>query len=278
VQAKLNNSNAQKICQNRPDVKEKNIIARKEYSNRPDVKERFAQWSKEYHNREDVKQRTSEWTKKYFESDEDARFRLSNHIKEYYATEYKEDIDAQRKRSEIAKEINSRDNIKECKSSKSKEMWENKDFKKRMCEKQKEVQNRPERKMLNSVHGLSLWQNPEYADKVMKSSFKYKDFTLPSGKIIKIQGYEPQVLTELLKTYAEEDIVIGVKEMNLTIGRISYVFENKASTYFPDFYIKSTNTIIEVKSKYMFELHKERNLAKEQACLQQGFKFEFIIF
>jgi hypothetical protein len=47
--------------------------------------------------------------------------------------------------------------------------------------------------------------------------------------------------------------------------------------YFPDIYIKSTNTIIEVKSQWTFDNWKEKNLAKEQACLQQGFNFEFII-
>lgn len=100
---------------------------------------------------------------------------------------------------------------------------------------------------------------------------------LPSGRIVKIQGYEPQVLDELLKTYVENDIVIGVKEMNKTIGQIKYEFEGRLKTYYPNFYIKSENKIIEVKSQWTFDKWKEKNLAKEQACLQQGFKFEFVI-
>lgn len=76
---------------------------------------------------------------------------------------------------------------------------------------------------------------------------------LPSGRIVKIQGYEPQVLDELLKTYVENDIVIGVKEMNKTIGQIKYEFEGRLKTYYPNFYIKSENKIIEVKSQWTFD-------------------------
>lgn len=123
---------------------------------------------------------------------------------------------------------------------------------------------------------LKYWSNPENLIKRCDHGIYY-DYELPSGKIVKIQGYEPAVLTKLLKLYNEDDIVIGVKEMNKEIGQIKYMFDYNVHTYYPDFYIKSEHKIIEVKSKWTYEKWKEKNLAKEQACLQQGFNFEFII-
>ena len=61
------------------------------------------------------------------------------------------------------------------------------------------------------------------------------------------------------------------------VGKIQYIFKNTKRTYYHDFYIKSTNTIIEVKSQWTFDKWKEKNLAKQKACLEQGFNFEFII-
>jgi hypothetical protein len=130
---------------------------------------------------------------------------------------------------------------------------------------------------MKSNQMLLYWSNKDFAERVFNSSHRYKSFELPSGRIVKIQGYEPQVLSELLKTYSEDDIVIGVKEMNAAIGKIQYMYEGNLRTYYPDFYIKSTNTIIEVKSTYTFEKWKDKNLAKKQACLQLGFNFEFVI-
>jgi hypothetical protein len=43
-------------------------------------------------------------------------------------------------------------------------------------------------------------------------------------------------------------------------------------------YIISENKIIEVKSKYTYELHKEKNLAKQAACLARFLNFEFRIY
>jgi hypothetical protein len=167
-------------------------------------------------------------------------------------------------------------NRKEC-SDKFLKLWSNDEYKERMIQTQIIAQNTEGSKEKRRVSMIARWSDPEFAKQQFKSRGKYKEFILPSGNVVKIQGYEPQVLTELLKTYDESDIFIEVKNINATIGKISYVHEGKLRTYYPDFYIKSINTIIEVKSKYTFGLHIEKNLAKEQACLQQGFNFDFII-
>ena len=157
------------------------------------------------------------------------------------------------------------------------EKWKNNDYRKKVIENSKKSINTEQELKRRSISGKKNWDNVDYAHKVLMSCVKYKDFTLPSGKIVKLQGYEPQVLTELLKTYSEDDIVIGVKDMNITIKKIKYVYRDTIHTYYPDFYIKSTNTIVEVKSSWTYKLHKKRNLAKQNACLQQGFNFEFRI-
>ena len=43
-------------------------------------------------------------------------------------------------------------------------------------------------------------------------------------------------------------------------------------------YIKSINKIIEVKSIWIYNLHKEKNILKSQACINKGYDFEFWIF
>ncbi|HRW22403.1 MAG TPA: hypothetical protein P5509_10555 [Bacteroidales bacterium] len=85
------------------------------------------------------------------------------------------------------------------------------------------------------------------------------------------------MIDKLLKTIEEKNIVVGRANIINEIGIIKYYFDNALRNYFPDIYIKSTNTIIEVKSQWTFNKWKEKNLAKEQACLQQGFNFEFMI-
>ncbi len=121
------------------------------------------------------------------------------------------------------------------------------------------------------------WRDPEWVETFGKRCFKFKEYMLPSGTIVKIQGYEGIALDMLLETYNENDLCIEYKDIFSTIGKISYTYNNNVHTYIPDIFIKSENKIIEVKSDWTFNLHKEKNLAKEQACLQQGFNFEFII-
>jgi hypothetical protein len=58
---------------------------------------------------------------------------------------------------------------------------------------------------------------------------------------------------------------------------IKYIFENKEKVYFPDFYIKSKNLIVEIKSEYIYNKHLKQNLAKQKACIDQGYDFLFII-
>lgn len=57
---------------------------------------------------------------------------------------------------------------------------------------------------------------------------------------------------------------------------IKYFFNNKECIYFPDFYNEKLNLIIEIKSSYWYSKHIDKNLAKEQACREQGYNFIFV--
>lgn len=61
------------------------------------------------------------------------------------------------------------------------------------------------------------------------------------------------------------------------IAPIPYKFNNKKNIYFPDFFIKSKNLIIEIKSEYYYSRYLEKNLAKQKTCLEQGYNFLFVI-
>lgn len=122
-------------------------------------------------------------------------------------------------------------------------------------------------------------QNMKIFNKTQKSLFKLKIYILPSGKEVKIQGYENRCLDELFKNgYIEKDIIISNKEIEDKIGKIIYTYKDKEHRYFPDIYIKSENKIIEVKSEYTSEFDKEVNLLKQKACLDNGLNFEFKIY
>jgi len=59
---------------------------------------------------------------------------------------------------------------------------------------------------------------------------------------------------------------------------IKYIFNNKNKVYYPDFYIKSLNLIIEIKSTRTIELQGiKRIVAKKMAAINNGFNYIVII-
>ena len=61
------------------------------------------------------------------------------------------------------------------------------------------------------------------------------------------------------------------------IKSIKYDYNDKKRIYFPDFYLPEYNLIIEIKSNYIYNLHKERNECKRLGTLENGYNFIFII-
>jgi hypothetical protein len=119
------------------------------------------------------------------------------------------------------------------------------------------------------------FQNKEWFNSFKRGTlYKLKDYVLPSGKIIKLQGYEPEALSILLSIYEELDILF-----DNNIPDIWYInpISNKHCRYYPDFYIRTTNTIIEIKSRYTYESDLDKNLAKKKTVLELGYGFNFWI-
>lgn len=120
-------------------------------------------------------------------------------------------------------------------------------------------------------------KNVNVFNKQLESSYKSKDYKLPSGKIVKVQGYENQALDMLLERYDESDLIIQDIEIEEKIGKIEYKMDGKNYRYYPDFYIIPENKIIEVKCKFTLNHNKNLNIAKMNACIESGLSFEFMI-
>ena len=123
-------------------------------------------------------------------------------------------------------------------------------------------------------------QNIDIFNKTQKSGYTKKSYILPSRKKVFIQGYEYKFLNEYFQQGGlEPNILIKTKDINNKIGAIWYEGEDsKQHKYFPDFYLINENKIIEVKSTYTYNKFLEKNLLKQQACLDKGLNFEFKIY
>lgn len=137
-----------------------------------------------------------------------------------------------------------------------------------------EVQAKRTETMIERFGVENASQNAEVHEKKIKSMYTSKDYVLPSGIVIRVQGYEPRALDELLTEYNEDEI----KYSTIDKPRILYNLNGKDRYYFPDFYIPKDNLIIEVKSQFTYDHNKTMTLAKRDACIMQGYNFKFIIY
>jgi hypothetical protein len=110
-------------------------------------------------------------------------------------------------------------------------------------------------------------QNADVLEKTMNNAFKFKDYILPSGKIIKYQGYENWALDELLKEGFEED---DIKNSLKDVPEIWYKDnDGREHRYYTDIYIESINKCIEVKSTWTYTADEERVLRKHEAASEE---------
>jgi hypothetical protein len=116
-------------------------------------------------------------------------------------------------------------------------------------------------------------QNREVQAKAEFKGHHYKEYKFPSGKIIKVQGYENLALDTLITQFKEEDIVVG----KAYVPTIEYVINEKRHVYFPDIYIPSENKIIEVKSEWSlkYPTHVDE---KAQATVLDGYTYEIWVY
>ena len=137
------------------------------------------------------------------------------------------------------------------------------------------VRRKIEKTMLKRYGVRHALQNTDLLSKALTNNYGYKKYKL-GRRTIEVQGYEPQALDYIQKHYNAEpsDIRCGKKAKMPVIW---YQFDGKLRAYHPDIFVVSQNRICEVKSTYSYTSSLERNLAKKKACLQQGYKFVFLI-
>ena len=119
-------------------------------------------------------------------------------------------------------------------------------------------------------------QNMEIMEKNSKNSYKLKDYILPSGEIIKIQGYENYALDELFNNdILEENIITGCKN----VPEIWYDDENgKKHRHYVDIFISSQNRCIEIKSTWTAEKKKDCIFLKQKAGKELGYNYEIWVY
>ena len=116
-------------------------------------------------------------------------------------------------------------------------------------------------------------QNAEIAKKTITALYLRKNYTLPSGKIIQIQGYESFAIDELLQTIDENEIITGITN----VPEIWYVDdEGIKHRHYVDIFIPSQNKCIEVKSSWTFQM--KNVLIKQKAGKQYGYNYEIWVY
>jgi hypothetical protein len=109
-------------------------------------------------------------------------------------------------------------------------------------------------------------------EKTTRKTYNYKEFTFPSGKTRKVQGYEHFILKELLKIYSEEQILTDRRD----VPKIEYYYKQKRR-YYPDIFIPHLNKVIEVKSFWTLQLGYVKNMLKSIAA-KKNFDYEIWIY
>lgn len=119
-------------------------------------------------------------------------------------------------------------------------------------------------------------QNSEIMEKINKSLYKSKEYKLPSGKIIMIQGYEHFALDELIKNdINENNIVTGAKN----VPEIWYYDVNgKKRKHFVDIFVPTLNKCIEVKSTWTLKKQKDIIFLKQNAAKELGYIYEIWVY
>jgi hypothetical protein len=114
-------------------------------------------------------------------------------------------------------------------------------------------------------------QNAEVAERASKSVYGYKDYVFPSGKVIRIQGYENYALDKLIHDFDEDDLITS----KCDVPEIWWTDPSGIRRrYYVDIFIPSINHMIEVKSTWTFEKDKHENFTKQKACQERGYHHE----
>jgi hypothetical protein len=135
-----------------------------------------------------------------------------------------------------------------------------------------EIKNKIKKTMLERYGVENNMQHPDLFKINSLSRFSIKKYE--DTHLYVQSSYEELFVKEFLKKYPPNDLSQDLY--------IKYFYDNKFRTYHPDFFIKSINTIIEIKSSWTFNENNTNkylenlNYAKRDACIKNGYNFEFL--
>jgi len=125
---------------------------------------------------------------------------------------------------------------------------------------------------------------PEIFEKITMTSFSKKEFIFPkTRRLVYIMGYEPQAILWLLNQASDPLLSRPVEEDDIITGKsvkqFTYIDEKYIQhVYFPDFMIKNTSVIIEVKSLYIFNKDQLKNKLKFYSVINNDHILRLILF
>ena len=123
-------------------------------------------------------------------------------------------------------------------------------------------------------------QDPEILHKSFIKAHRYKNYELDGVLFENLQGYEPQAVFDIHKNEILGE-PIKLKEIivdSKIIPTLYYTWNDSNRKYFPDMYIPKLNMLVEVKSEYTYNQHKERNDLKIDAMYRSEYNFVVMIY
>ena len=137
------------------------------------------------------------------------------------------------------------------------------------------VMKKVEQTCLTRYGETSAMKNATVAERASRLAYKCKDYTFPCGTVVKVQGYEPRALNELVaKGYSFVDVCTSRTD----VPDIRYSLEGKEHRYFTDIFLPRENKVIEVKSTRTYEINTNKTHAKLLACQHQGYNTELWVY
>jgi len=144
------------------------------------------------------------------------------------------------------------------------------------------------RKTCLERHGVeNAFMKPDARIKSAKSNSSGREYTLPSGRIIGVRGYEDIAINILLEDYSEDELMFDDRTCQYQLPVFNYLNVNQHTVkYYPDIYIPEENKLIEVKSPWWwdgkgspkYDSRLQNNLRKKDAVISAGFKYEVWLF
>lgn len=130
---------------------------------------------------------------------------------------------------------------------------------------------------------------PDILKKSMVSNGIGKEYTMPSGKIVRVRGYENIWLDMIFadEIYAECELIIDDMSKMYSLPLFTYkTVERQVRKYYPDIYVPSKNLIIEIKGRWWYDGNGdlryanrlENNMRKKQAVIDGGYNYQLWVF